>query len=79
MMTEMAKWTMGIVLGLSFFTAGCDEKKTAVDTSQPQIGSAPSSPPEALGPATSPTSNASSEQNPTGFNNEHDQKAGRKS
>jgi hypothetical protein len=70
MTTGMMKWTTGIVLGLTLFTAGCGEKKSEVDTSQPQVGAAPSSPPEATGPETSPSPSVGSKQNPSGSNKE---------
>jgi hypothetical protein len=79
MTTGMMKWTTSLVLGLFLFTAGCGEKKSDGDTSQSQVGVAPSSPPEAAGPENIPSSSVGSEQNSSGSNKEQNQETGRKS
>ena len=79
MTTGMMKWTTGIVLGLSIFTAGCGEKKSDVDTLTSQVGAAPASPPEASGPEKIPSSDVGSEKNPSGSNKEQNPKTGSKS
>ena len=69
MTTGMMKWTTGIVLGLSLFTAGCGEKKSEVDTSPSQVGAAPSSPPEKSVTDDTLQPSSGSEQSPSGANN----------
>lgn len=79
MTTGMIKWTTGIVMGLSLFTAGCNEKKSDGDTSQSRVEGAPSSAPEATEPEKSSTSSSASQQNPSGPNKDQNQETGRKS
>lgn len=65
MTTRIIKWVMGIVIGLSLFTAGCGEKKSDGDTSPSRVGMAPSSPPEKSGPDDTRPPSGGSEQSPS--------------
>lgn len=72
MTTGMIKWTTGIVIGLSLFTAGCNEKKSDGDTSQPRVEGAPSSAPEKSVPEDTLPPSGGSEQSPSGTNKQPD-------
>jgi hypothetical protein len=72
MTTEIIKWTTGMVIGLSLFTAGCGEKKSDVDTSQSRVEGAPSSAPEKSVPEDTLQPSGGSEQSPSGAKKELD-------
>jgi hypothetical protein len=79
MTTAMMKWATGVVIGLSLFTAGCSEKKSADDTSKSQVEVAPASPPEKSVTDDTLAPSVGSERSPSGVKQEQNPESGRKS